>query len=148
VILDHSKECTANFFNPLAVTLSHSTLTPLANGFRLNWQTGYEDNCVGFQVWRAWVADGQCWDKAVDEYQDITQLTEQLLIAEGEGSSYTFDDLSINPTAPWLAASGGADTAAEGELTYCYGLEAIHFDGSSSFYLLDPDLEEWVPLPD
>ncbi|NJO14244.1 MAG: hypothetical protein HC877_00390 [Thioploca sp.] len=143
VILDNSKECIANFFKPLAVTLSHSTLTPLANGFRLNWQTGYEDNCVGFQVWRAWVADGQCWDKEVDEYQDITQLTEQLLIAKGEGSSYTFDDLSINPIALWLD-----DTAVEGKPSYCYGLEEVHFDGSSSFYLLDPDLEGWVPLTD
>ena len=148
VTLDQSKVCTAIFFNPLAVTLSHSTLTPLANGFRLNWQTGYEDNCAGFQVWRAWVADGQCWDKAVDEYQDITQLTEQLLIAEGEGSSYTFDDLSINPIAPWLAASGGADTAAEGKPGYCYGLEEVHFDGNSSFYLLDPNVEGWMPLTD
>jgi hypothetical protein len=148
VTLDQSKVCTAIFFNPLAVTLSHSTLTPLVNGFRLNWQTGYEDNCAGFQVWRAWVADGQCWDKAVDEYQDITQLTEQLLIAEGEGSSYTFDDLSINPIAPWLAASGGADTAAEGKPGYCYGLEEVHFDGSSSFYIFDPNVEEWVPLTD
>lgn len=148
VILDNSKECIANFFKPLAVTLSHSTLTPLANGFRLSWQTSYENNCAGFQVWRAWVADGQCRNKDVKEYQNITQLTEQLLEAEGEGSSYTFDDLSINPTAPWLATSSGADTAAEGKPGYCYGLEEVHFDGSSTFYLLDPDLEGWVPLAD
>ncbi|OQW93291.1 MAG: hypothetical protein BWK79_11935, partial [Beggiatoa sp. IS2] len=99
-------------------TLSSFTATPVEQRVSLQWETAAELNSVGFEVWRAKApADGQCQNKRVEEYQEITKLTDRLIPAEGslsQGASYAYEDNRVAP-----------------KTTYCYGLEEISEDGTS-----------------
>jgi len=102
-------------------TLGDFTATPIQHNILLQWETEAEINSVGFNIWRAKVpADGQCKHKRVEEYQEVTKLTDRLVSAKGllfQGSSYTYEDDRVVP-----------------KTSYCYGLEEIAKDGMSTFY--------------
>jgi predicted transcriptional regulator len=99
-------------------TLSYFTATPAEQSVLLQFETEAELDSMGFEIYRAKPpADGQCQNKRVEEYQEITKLTERPIPATGsrsQGASYSFEDNQVVP-----------------KTTYCYGLEEINEDGTS-----------------
>jgi hypothetical protein len=99
-------------------TLNDFTAISAEQSVLLQWETAGELNSMGFEIYRAKPpADGQCQNKRVEDYQEITKLTERPIPATGsrsQGASYSFEDNQVVP-----------------KTTYCYGLEEINEDGTS-----------------
>lgn len=106
---------------PALAILGDFIAIPASHNLLLQWKTIAEMDSNGFNLWRAKVpADGQCENKPVEEYQEVTKLTDQLVPAKGslsQGGSYSYEDGQTLP-----------------QTTYCYGLEEIGKDGTSFFY--------------
>ncbi len=76
---------------------------------KVTWRTATETDNAGFHLWRSQLRNGK-----------YTRLTEEIIPAEGsafEGARYRFDDL----------------TTRHGK-TYFYKLEAVNFEGLSTFH--------------
>jgi len=94
------------------VTLLSFTVTSYDGHVILEWETATEIDNAGFHIWRA-VGDG--WK--IGDYSTITRLTDQLILAKGDGASYSYIDSNV-----------------ESEITYYYGLEDIDLKDRSTFH--------------
>jgi hypothetical protein len=105
------------------VTLIDNSFTATAsNGaVTIAWETAMEIDNAGFYVWRGQLkADKTECSKNGKDYTKVKRLNSTLVPAEGDASSYSYED--------WKVASGN---------TYCYALEDVDLFGKSTYHLDD-----------
>ena len=91
---------------------NHSLLGTVQNSILLEWQTATELDNAGFHLWRA---TGEGWKDG--DYSTVIRLTDQLIPALGDGSSYFYIDSHVEPG-----------------VTYYYALEDIDLFGKSTIH--------------
>jgi len=87
------------------ITLTSFTATTLQNGVLLEWKTASEIDNAGFHIWRSEEKDGE-----------YIKITDSLILAEGDASTYTFIDENVKDG-----------------VTYYYKLEDIDIFDVSTF---------------
>ncbi len=109
---DYSQPCDYGCSNgscntpPTLVDLIYFKATPSSNTVTLEWQTDMEIDNAGFNIWRSLQENG--------EYKKIN---EELIPAEGSGTTYTFTDTDVAVAK-----------------TYYYKLEDIDLHGVGTFH--------------
>ncbi|MCK5523918.1 MAG: hypothetical protein KAI83_12370 [Thiomargarita sp.] len=98
---------------PTPITLISFTATSYYGKVVLEWETATEIDNAGFHIWRA---TGEDWIDG--DYSTVIRLTDQLIKAQGDGSSYSYIDSNV-----------------ESGVTYYYALEDIDLFGQSTIHL-------------
>jgi hypothetical protein len=105
---------------PLSVSLDTFTANAANGKITINWTTGTETNNAGFTLWRATPIDGQC-STDPSNYKDIRQV-QPLVYSKSQdgvlGANYSEEDQNVEPN-----------------VTYCYGLEDVDYDGKRTFHI-------------
>ena len=94
---------------PLAVTLSSFTTTYTMNNLTISWTTESETNMNGFKIW-----------KSTNDNQEDAESISELISAQNQNFEHTYFYVDSNNV--------------ELGQTYYYWLEAIGYDGISTFY--------------
>jgi len=106
--------------SPLSVSLDTFTANAADGKITINWTTGTETNNAGFTLWRATPIDGQCSTDPYN-YKDVKQV-QPLVYSKAEdgvlGASYSEPDQNVEP-----------------DVTYCYGLEDVDYNGKRTFHV-------------
>jgi len=103
----------------LSVSLDTFTANAADGKITINWTTGTETNNAGFTLWRATPIDGQCTLNP-SNYKDVKKV-QPLVYSKSQdgvlGASYSEEDQNVEPN-----------------VTYCYGLEDVDYDGNGFFH--------------
>lgn len=108
----------------LSVKLIYFSATTTLDGTYFEWETGTENDSVGFHLWQAKPLEGNC-----EQFTNETQLTGKMIPSQGD-------------------ENGGAyyEYRYEGSVNIpnsCYGLEERETSGKRNFYLIGPGIEKW-----
>ena len=101
--------CSTNF-----IILTSFTTTVSDDKVKLKWETATEIDNAGFHIWRA---TGEGWKNG--DYSTVVRLTDQLIPAQGDGSSYFYIDSNVKPGVTYYYALEDVDL---------FGISTIHWD--------------------
>ncbi len=108
----------------LSVKLIYFSVTTTLGGTYFEWETGTENDSVGFHLWQAQPLEVNC-----SQFTNEIQLTDKMIPSQGDENSgayykYPYEGLVNTPSS-------------------CYGLEERKTSGKRNFYVIGPGIEKW-----